>query len=75
MLKFPSILAKNQHRKKKYKSAALHTTISHHEWHKYFNSLANSPLPIQLSCKGPNTATHDQEVDETHATEGTQQIV
>jgi len=24
------------------------------------------------SCKGPNTATHDQEVDETQATEDTQ---
>jgi len=26
------------------KSAALDTTISQHEWHEYFNSLANSPL-------------------------------
>ena len=56
-------------------TAALNTTISLHEWHEYFNSLANSPLPIHTSCKGPNTATHDQEVDETHATEGTQHIV
>jgi len=54
------------------KSPVLDTTISHHEWHEYFNSLANSPLPIQPSCKGPNTATHDQEVDEIQATEDTQ---
>ena len=53
------------------KSAALDTTISHHEWHEYFNSLANSPLPIHMSCKGQNAATHDQEVGETQATEDT----
>ena len=53
------------------KSAALDTTISHHEWHEYFNSLANSPLPIHMSCKGQNAATHDREVDETQATEYT----
>ena len=53
------------------KSAALDTTISHYEWHEYFNSLANSPLPIHTSCKGQNAATHDQEADETQATEYT----
>jgi len=68
----PKHLAEDQHRRKiQLMSAALDTTISHHEWHEYFNSLANSPLPIQLSCKGPNAATHDQEVDETQTTEDT----
>jgi len=50
-------------------SSTIDTTISLHEWHEYFNSLSNSPLPIHTFCKGPNTATHDQEVDETQATE------
>ena len=68
-----SISAENEHRQKKAsKSAVLDTTISHCEWHEYFNCLANSPLPIHTSCKGPNTATHDQEVDKNQATEDTQ---
>ena len=33
----------------------------------------HSPILHYPSCKGPNTATHDQEVDETQATEDTQQ--
>jgi len=32
-----------------------------------------SPILHYPSCKGPDTATHDQEVDETQATEDTQQ--
>ena len=61
----------NTGKKNTTKSAALDTTISHCEWHEYFNSLANSPLPIHTSCKGQNAATHDQEADETQATEYT----
>jgi len=42
----PKHLAEDQHRRKiQLMSAALDTTTSHHEWHEYFNSLGNSPLP------------------------------
>ena len=62
--KLTNILTDNQ-QGKKYNYVSSTITISINEWHEYFNSLANSLLPIHTFCKGPNTVTHYQEIDET----------
>jgi len=73
MLKLPSISAENQHRWKiQHVSSTTHNYLT--PWMAWVLQLSgqfSTTHPTVLY--GPNTATRDQEVDETHATEDTQQ--